>query len=145
MPSQESDRTHQGPCGQQGNNRWVTKRRKQAHVTDAHHLPTSHRGLQNELSIRVCVSQKSSCCQMFHRNLLSVFDPLHRFPTTLVTESGTTCADLRGGPRIGRMAEQSLPSQKVTSERIKQASGNRTRCYQAQRRLVRHSREHNRI
>ena len=53
------------------------------------------------------VSQKSSCRHMFHRTLLDVIDPPLRFPTTLVTESGTTCADPRSGSLFGRMAEQS--------------------------------------
>ena len=30
VPSQESDRTHQGACGQQRNNWWITKRRERA-------------------------------------------------------------------------------------------------------------------
>ena len=42
---------------------------------------------------------------MFHRNLLGVPDP-PLFPTTLVTESGTTCADPRSGSWFDRMAEQ---------------------------------------
>ena len=48
---------------------------------------------QGELSIRVCIFSKSSCRHMFHRNLLGVFDPPPLFPTTLVTESGTNCAE----------------------------------------------------
>ena len=44
---------------------------------------------------------------MFHRTLLDVPDPPPRFPTTLFTESGTTCADPRSGSLFGRMTEQS--------------------------------------
>ena len=44
---------------------------------------------------------------MFHRNLLALPDHPPAFPTTLVTESGTTCADPRSGSSFGRMAEQS--------------------------------------
>ena len=44
---------------------------------------------------------------MFHRNLLGVPDPPPLFPTTLITESGTTCVDPRSGSWFGRMAEQS--------------------------------------
>ena len=52
---------------------------------------------QDELSIRVCRD-------MFHRNLLGVPDPLPLFPTTLVKESGTTCADPQS--MVCRLAEQ---------------------------------------
>ena len=45
-----------------------------AHVTLAHHTPTLHRCLKDELSIRVCVFSQSSCLHMFHRNLRSVSD-----------------------------------------------------------------------
>ena len=44
---------------------------------------------------------------MFHRNLLGVIDPPPLFPTMLVAEPGTTCADPRCGSWFGRMAEQS--------------------------------------
>ena len=53
-----------------------------AHVTVAHHLPTSHRWLKNELSIQFCVSLKSSGRHMFRRNLLGVPDPIPSFPST---------------------------------------------------------------
>ena len=52
-------------------------------------------------------AQKSSFRHMFHRNLLGVSYPPSRFPTTLISESGTTCADPRNGSWFGRMAEQS--------------------------------------
>ena len=50
----------------------------------------------------------SSCRHTFHRNLLGVLDSPPLFRTTLVTESGTTCADPRTGSWFGRMAEQSF-------------------------------------
>ena len=52
-------------------------------------------------------SPGSSCCHVFHRNLLGVLDPPPLFPSTLVTESGTTCVDPRSGAFCGRVAEQS--------------------------------------
>ena len=48
-------------------------------------------------------SHKSSCRHMFHRNLLGVLDPPPLFPTTLVTESGTTCAGPWSGSCFGRV------------------------------------------
>ena len=53
------------------------------------------------------MSQRTSCRHMFHRNLLGLLHHPLAFPATLVTESGTTCADLRSGSMFGRMAEQS--------------------------------------
>ena len=50
--------------------------------------------------------QKSSCCLMFRRTLLHVLDLPPHFPTALVTESCTTCADPRSGSLFGRLAEQ---------------------------------------
>ena len=67
------------------------------------------------------VSQMSSCRHMFHRTLLDVPDPPLRFSITLVTESGTTCADPRSGSLFGRMAEQSstaLTSQTSTPSKL---------------------------
>ena len=52
-------------------------------------------------------SQKSFCCHMFHRNVVGLPDHLPAFPTTLVTESGTTCADLRSGSLFGPKVQQS--------------------------------------
>ena len=50
---------------------------------------------------------------MFHRTLLGVPDLPLLFPTTLVTESGTPCADPRCGSWFGRMAEQSPRTEEV--------------------------------
>ena len=93
-----------------------------AHIAVVHHLPTSHRWLKNESSIRVCVFQKSSYRHMFRRNMLCVLDPFPPFLSTppltqpsLQTGICYTGADPRGGELFGLMAEQS-PSTKDTRE-----------------------------
>ena len=73
-----------------------THHRRTFFLVRARHFIDAHALAQDELSIRVCnFSLKSSCRHMFHRNLLGAPDRPLLFPTTLVTESGTTCADPR--------------------------------------------------
>ena len=69
------------------------------------YAPTHMRWLKMSWAFESAFSQKSSCRHVFHRNLLGVPDP-PLFLTTLVTESGTTCADPLGGSLFGRRAEQ---------------------------------------
>ena len=49
--------------------------------------------------------RKSSCRHMFHRNLLGAH--LQFSPTSLVTETGTSCTGSWIGSCLGRLAEQS--------------------------------------
>ena len=87
--------------------------RVSAHVAVAHHLPTTHRWLKKEVSIRFCISQKSSCRHMFRRNILGALDIFLPFLSTppltqplLQTAIVYTRVDSRGGLLFGRMAEQ---------------------------------------
>ena len=86
----------------------LTERTTDAHFSRARDTSSTHmRCIKIGWVSESAFSQKSSCRHVFHRNLLGVLDNPPRFPDVLVTESGTTCADLRSGSWIDRTAEQS--------------------------------------
>ena len=75
------------------------------------------------LRVELAFSEQSSRRHVFLRNLLGV--PDHLFPSTLVSESGTTRASPRSGSLLSRLAEQSpitnavvSPSERQTHRRV---------------------------
>ena len=90
-----------------------------------HTSSTYMRWFKMSCAFESAFSQESSCRHVFHRKLLGVPHHPPLFPTPLVTDSGTTCADPRSGSWLGRMAEQSpiTPSRVQTQRRISRRSG----------------------
>ena len=93
--------------------------RVSAHVTVAHHSPTSHRWL-DESSIRVCVFSRVILSKnMFHRNLLGVPDLPHLLSYCAANGSRHKCADPRSDSWFGRVAEQSAITQALQNSAYK--------------------------